>query len=41
MNVAVKVGESVSHLCELQIHLVPIKDSEALHMSHTVPIRCP
>jgi tetratricopeptide (TPR) repeat protein len=35
MNVAVKV-ENVSHLCELQIHLVPIKDSEALHDSHTV-----
>ena len=35
MNVAVKV-ENVSHLCELQIHLMPIKDSEALHQSHTV-----
>jgi hypothetical protein len=41
MNVAVKVGENASHLCELQIHLMPIKDSEALYMSHTVPIRCP
>lgn len=36
MNVAVKV-ENVTHLCELQIHLMPIKDSEALHKSHTVP----
>ena len=35
MNVAVKV-ENVKHLCELQIHLMPIKDSEALHRSHTV-----
>ena len=35
MNVAVKV-ENVSHLCELQIHLMPIKESEALHQSHTV-----
>ena len=35
MNVAVKV-ENVSHLCELQIHLMPIKESEALHKSHTV-----
>ena len=35
MNVAVKV-ENASHLCELQIHLMPIKDSEALHKSHTV-----
>ena len=35
MNVAVKV-ENVSHLCELQIHLMPIKESEALHRSHTV-----
>jgi len=35
MNVAVKV-ENVSHMCELQIHLMPIKDSEALHRSHTV-----
>ncbi|CAH0363800.1 unnamed protein product, partial [Pelagomonas calceolata] len=35
MNVAVKV-ENVTHLCELQIHLMPIKDSEALHRSHTV-----
>jgi tetratricopeptide (TPR) repeat protein len=35
MNVAVKV-ENVKHLCELQIHLMPIKESEALHQSHTV-----
>ena len=35
MNVAVKV-ENVSHMCELQIHLMPIKESEALHQSHTV-----
>ena len=35
MNVAVKV-ENVSHLCELQIHLMPIKESEALHQSHTI-----
>ena len=35
MNIAVKV-ENVSHLCELQIHLMPIKESEALHQSHTV-----
>uniref|UniRef100_A0A7S4A3E2 RelA/SpoT domain-containing protein n=1 Tax=Pelagomonas calceolata TaxID=35677 RepID=A0A7S4A3E2_9STRA len=35
MNVAVKV-EKVSHMCELQIHLMPIKESEALHRSHTV-----
>jgi tetratricopeptide (TPR) repeat protein len=35
MNVAVKV-KNVSHLCELQIHLKAIKDSEALHRSHTV-----
>ena len=35
MNVAVKV-ENVTHLCELQIHLMPIKESEALHQSHTV-----
>jgi len=35
MNVAVMV-ENASHLCELQIHLMPIKDSEALHKSHTV-----
>ena len=35
MNVAVKV-ENVKHLCELQIHLMPIKESEALHKSHTV-----
>ena len=35
MNVAVKV-ENVTHLCELQIHFMPIKDSEALHRSHTV-----
>ena len=35
MNVAVKV-ENVSHMCELQIHLMPIKESEALHRSHTV-----
>ena len=33
MNVAVKVG-SVSHLCELQIHLKAIKDSEPMHKSH-------
>ena len=35
MNVAVKV-ENVSHMCELQIHLMPIKESEAMHQSHTV-----
>ena len=35
MNVAVKI-KNVSHLCELQIHLKAIKDSEALHRSHTV-----
>ena len=35
MNVAVKV-ENVTHMCELQIHLMPIKESEALHQSHTV-----
>ena len=35
MNVAVKV-ENVSHMCELQIHLMPIKESEALHQSHTI-----
>ena len=28
--------ENVSHLCELQIHLMPIKESEPLHKSHTV-----
>ena len=33
MNVAVKVGP-VSHLCELQIHLKAIKDSEPMHKSH-------
>ena len=35
MVVAVKVG-SVSHLCELQIHLAAIKNSDALHKSHTI-----
>ena len=33
MNVAVKV-KNVSHLCELQIHLKAIKDSEPMHKSH-------
>ena len=33
MNVAVKV-ENVSHLCELQVHLKAIKDSEPMHKSH-------
>ena len=36
MVVAVKVGENVSHLCELQIHLAAIKNSDALHKSHTI-----
>ena len=35
MVVAVKV-ENVKHLCELQIHLAAIKNSDALHKSHTI-----
>ncbi|KAH8093675.1 hypothetical protein JL720_4825 [Aureococcus anophagefferens] len=38
MNVAVRVegdaGEEVLHLCELQIHHAPIKESEPMHKSH-------
>ena len=39
MNVAVEVETptgTVSHLCELQIHLAAIKDSEPMHKSHVV-----
>ena len=39
MNVAVDVDTptgTVSHLCELQIHLTAIKNSEPMHKSHAV-----
>ena len=39
MNVAVDVDTptgTVSHLCELQIHLTAIKESEPMHKSHAV-----
>ena len=34
LNVAVRVEGDVSHLCELQIHHAPIKESEPMHKSH-------